>query len=361
MKRIFTTICITLITMVAVSAQTFEFNTKFAANENGGAIVSEVYTENQNELRITAEEYGKDACDYAWFYNSEGSLVLTGCGASNASDITKILTLEKVDRSTFSPVSINFRPIAYRPYPTSPYELTNLEVQGFRNGAQVGIVYYNNLPAEQDVNLVFNADFVNIDQVKFKVYHQDLMVNQFVMSASLPVTLVSFQAEPTDAGTLLTWNTVDEFQASNFEVQGSGDGKSFQTVGSVQAGSTHGAYEFLYSNGPLKKYFRLKMNDEDGSYAYSKIVAVGFVEKGPKVQFVAFPNPVKGSLRIHVPDKGLPETSVAILDIHGKSILVQNRLVLRAGEGTIECPSHLAPGSYIIKVGNYQAQRISIQ
>lgn len=47
-------------------------------------------------------------------------------------------------------------------------------------------------------------------------------------------------------------------------------------------------------------YYRLKLVDKDGSYSYSKILAVS-TDK-PESDFMLYPNPTSGNLTLDVPD-----------------------------------------------------------
>ncbi|MCB0634840.1 MAG: T9SS type A sorting domain-containing protein [Saprospiraceae bacterium] len=103
----------------------------------------------------------------------------------------------------------------------------------------------------------------------------------------------------------LNWKTLSEFNNGFFDIQQSGDGVVFETIGSVEGQwnalkSTE--YEFLDLH-PLagRNYYRLMMVDNDGSTVYSQVRTVDF-EETPAAAVTEdwnisyFPNPSRGSV-----------------------------------------------------------------
>lgn len=98
----------------------------------------------------------------------------------------------------------------------------------------------------------------------------------------LPVTLTDFTAKSQGNAVLLTWNTANEQNNKNFEIQSSQNGTNFNTAGIVSSkGSGAHAYYFEdakpnTSNGSV--YYRLKQNDIDGSTEFSSILKIDILE-----------------------------------------------------------------------------------
>ncbi|SEJ22581.1 Por secretion system C-terminal sorting domain-containing protein [Dyadobacter sp. SG02] len=118
---------------------------------------------------------------------------------------------------------------------------------------------------------------------------------------SLPVTLISFAGKKEESKTKLVWATSTEVNSDFFEVQHSlNPGKNWIPIGTVATkGSplSKAAYDFVHDHpaGGIN-YYRLKMVDKDGSFAFSKIVAVTFAKTTGS--WLAYPNPVKDRLTI---------------------------------------------------------------
>ena len=122
-----------------------------------------------------------------------------------------------------------------------------------------------------------------------------------VMSAVLPVDLSIFKISQVQHNPELTWKTQSERNVQAFEIQKSIDAVKFETVGSVQASgnsTTPQYYAFKdAAHNAVATYYRLKMVDKDGSFAFSWVIALNAVT--PKNKFNVYPNPTKdGSLNL---------------------------------------------------------------
>jgi hypothetical protein len=93
---------------------------------------------------------------------------------------------------------------------------------------------------------------------------------------SLPVVLKSFEgnASGIDCTATLTWQTVSEQGSWAYEVQSSGDGQDFTTLGTVPSKNrlTGATYTYRAGSLPEARYFRLKLLDVAGAATYSPVV-----------------------------------------------------------------------------------------
>ncbi|OKL40155.1 T9SS type A sorting domain-containing protein [Pontibacter flavimaris] len=98
------------------------------------------------------------------------------------------------------------------------------------------------------------------------------------MPAPLPVELAHFKASLRSAIVELQWQTASEDQNSHFVVERSADGKAFEGIGMVAGhGTTALTTNYTFQDQvplPGASYYRLRQVDLDGSYTYSKVVAV---------------------------------------------------------------------------------------
>ena len=122
-------------------------------------------------------------------------------------------------------------------------------------------------------------------------------------SKPMPVTLVSFNATGENNTAILVWSTSWESNSQGFEVQRSHDAAHWLTIGSVAAqgeSSTVSGYMFK-DIAPLggSNYYRLRMVDQDGTFAFSRIVVVDFGQ----TRSVVSPNPA--NQRINLTGTGL--------------------------------------------------------
>lgn len=162
---------------------------------------------------------------------------------------------------------------------------------------------------------------------------------------SLPVTLVQFTATTEKGIAQLTWSTSEESNAQQFEVERSSNGRNWTQIGIVAAiGGANGHQNYHTTDAsPISgiNYYRLKMVDLDGTFAYSTIKSVK-ISAGQKVSTYVYPNPASDKLVIA---SGTSEiASVNIYNSNGKLALSVSKLV----NNEVEISS-LPAGKYFVK------------
>ncbi|TDX01066.1 hypothetical protein [Dinghuibacter silviterrae] len=165
----------------------------------------------------------------------------------------------------------------------------------------------------------------------------------------LPVTLVSFTAE-TGLGNActLTWTTSMEDAVKDFDVEYSTDGKTFNSLATVTA--HHEASTYTYPTVLQgKTWFRLRVDNEDGTYTYSEVVEADYQgEKAASGNTIAIqPNLVRGSTLNIVSNMQTTQTGEwLVIDMTGRIVLhTQAQLVQGASNTALLLPS-LASGMY---------------
>lgn len=167
-----------------------------------------------------------------------------------------------------------------------------------------------------DENIVWN-EALERWEVKFDVTG---FSGFFVGSANspLPVTLVSFEGKRNDAGAVeLVWKVTEQVNIARYEVEYSPNGKDFIAVGSVTANdSDQTSYRFTDSrrNGPVA-YYRLRVVEQDGSYAFSRIVSMALPTGD---QLAIYPVPARDYLWIE--GVGLKDARIRIIDLQGRVV-----------------------------------------
>ncbi len=180
------------------------------------------------------------------------------------------------------------------------------------------------------------------------------------VSGGLPVTLLFFKARAQENIVFLTWQTTQEINASHFEIHRSPDARAWHAIGTLPAKGS-GSYSFTdnspfdYARGssfstlnfPLStpSYYRLKITDLDGSFAYSRIEAVSF-DKGNKGLAVRiYPNPANsGKVTIDLPGTGGEPVHIQVFDLPGKEI---HSVKAAAMELDV---SRFSPGVYLVRI-----------
>jgi Concanavalin A-like lectin/glucanases superfamily len=118
-------------------------------------------------------------------------------------------------------------------------------------------------------------------------------------AAPLEVELIDFKAQIKDVKAELTWQTASEIAVKNFDIEKSLDGKKFGKIGETSANNTPSVYSAFDEDFTNSSYYRLKMNDLDGRYDYSKIV---YLEKGSGKGIKILRN-TEGRLSVETDDK----------------------------------------------------------
>jgi len=175
--------------------------------------------------------------------------------------------------------------------------------------------------------------------------------NPLTGRAPLPVQLLSFTAARQGTAVRVAWATASEKNSAYFVVQRSADSRTFADVEKVAAqGNSLNRHDYTSLDAtPLAglSYYRLRQVDQDGTIAYSPVVAVRFDGQAAAPALVAYPNPSAGQ-RIQLLTTNLAATggTVQLFDNVGRLVLTK---VANAGtvETTIEPAQPLASGIYI--------------
>jgi hypothetical protein len=159
-----------------------------------------------------------------------------------------------------------------------------------------------------------------------------------------PVVLKSFEGRTsgTDCTATLTWQTVSEQGSWAYEVQSSGDGQDFTTLGTVPSKNrlTGATYTYRAGTLPEARYFRLKLLDVAGAATYSPVVVVDAACTAS--QLLIAPNPARDQATV----RGLPPGRSQALLYNATGQCVASA----SGQGSIALPlSELPAGVYLLK------------
>jgi alpha-tubulin suppressor-like RCC1 family protein len=172
------------------------------------------------------------------------------------------------------------------------------------------------------------------------------------VGSALPVELIYFTALSEGSNAILNWATASESNSKGFGIERSIDSRQWQSIGFVESQAINGnskatsQYKFTDPNSAVGiYYYRLKMIDNDGTFAYSRITSVRFTEAS-NTAFV-YPNPATEYVQLNI--ASLASISlVEVLDANGTVIYKSGKL-LREGISV----GNFKNGIYLIKV-NYK-------
>jgi hypothetical protein len=174
----------------------------------------------------------------------------------------------------------------------------------------------------------------------------------------LAVDLLSFQGEKRDKTSVLTWTTVGERNLSNYIIERSGDGVLFMPIGVELARAKSDTEKVVYEYTdtepvPSINYYRLRMENTDKTFKYSKIVTLDFLED---ITIKAYPSPFSTdvTIEIDVPQNSTGDMTVNMVDAKGQVVFTKK--IVGAGRKTSfnVRTDDFSSGTYIlwIKKGN---------
>jgi hypothetical protein len=166
-----------------------------------------------------------------------------------------------------------------------------------------------------------------------------------VYNAVLPVQLATFELNQQGETVQLNWNTASEINALNFEIERSTDGVLFEKIGtvlSIGAVARLQNYSFI-DRSPINgvNYYRLRMNDIDGHYDYSKTLQAK-LEVNSKIELIntLIQNQLLASTNM--------STTYTIRNTSGQVMITAQ---LQEGTNNIACDA-FAPGIYLFHANN---------
>jgi hypothetical protein len=172
----------------------------------------------------------------------------------------------------------------------------------------------------------------------------------------LPVELSSFTANSNGRNIQLNWSTKTEKNSDRFEIQRSlASSLNWAVVGNVKAAVlSNSTKNYSYSDTKLQsgKYqYRLKMVDNNGSFAYSSIEATEVAVPKDFAVSQNYPNPFNPSTKI---DYQVPVDAKVIMEVYniaGQKVLELVNQQMSAGYYTVDFgASKLSSGVYIYRV-----------
>ncbi|WP_299759219.1 SGNH/GDSL hydrolase family protein [uncultured Pontibacter sp.] len=185
----------------------------------------------------------------------------------------------------------------------------------------------------------------------------------------LPVELIRFEAAKDSRGVQLEWVTASEKDNSRFEVERMQEGSAFKIIGAVAgAGNSNERITYTFKDTDLPEgilYYRLKQVDLDGSFSYSKMVAIHHtVAALPAVSL--YPNLTDGSEAVQLYATGFADAASVTISLYntmGKQLLKTTLQVQPQGtvDAAIQMPTKLPEGLYIVELnGNSYMQKLKL-
>ncbi len=163
----------------------------------------------------------------------------------------------------------------------------------------------------------------------------------------LPVHLTKFNVLLEGQLVNISWETTSEVNSEKFEIERSLNAKNWTKIGTVNVqGQNEKGSQYQFSDnlaGAKMVYYRLKMIDLDGTFAFSTIKSI-YTEKGAQPATYVFPNPASDKLFISEENTSGVK-NVFIYNLNGKIALNPGKI--NGNEVNIQA---LPAGKYMVRV-----------
>ena len=218
------------------------------------------------------------------------------------------------------------------------------EVDVFKNSdacATVGTVNAVRLAA---TNSTYNADYYL--QVSISSFSSFYFANK-LLTAILPVKIISFTGKRTTAGNTLQWNANCN-GAVDFYIERSTNGIDFTTIGNIAATNCNQLFNYIDNSFTAQQnYYRLKIIESGQVTGYSPVVVIQLGKSNTRLSMLS--SFVKGSAIIVYADAENAETIQLVLTDITARLILQKAFALNSGSNTLSIDvGHLAAGIYWI-------------
>jgi hypothetical protein len=140
----------------------------------------------------------------------------------------------------------------------------------------------------------------------------------------LPLTITNFEGQANHGTVLLNWNTSNEINTKNFNIEKSVDGSNYYVIGTVNASGNSNSikkYSFTDANPGIDNYYRLHSYDVDGSNKLSKVVRIRMDNINQNIFVVN--NPFHNNLTVRMAVTPQQKISCELTSVSGAVILKQ--------------------------------------
>ncbi len=170
----------------------------------------------------------------------------------------------------------------------------------------------------------------------------------------LPVKLLSFNAEKENNDVLLRWQTSDEYNMKEYEIQKADNNNHYKTIAIISARNDSKNENYTYKDETAfivssTVQYRLKQIDNNGKVEYSKIISVKALSTAG---IFVFPNPYSGVLKLQVNMANAQMVAINIYNMQGLLVAFEKPVFLNSIVNTTSVPSAalLKNGVYFLKL-----------
>jgi hypothetical protein len=143
----------------------------------------------------------------------------------------------------------------------------------------------------------------------------------------LGAEISNFSVFKKDGNVSLQWLGTNDQKDITYEIEYSKDNESWQTAGTVPAGSapigTVAQYQYQYNTSKIdvgEIYFRIKRTDPEGKIVYSVVKAVNLQQEDQRPGIQIYPNPVTQKILIQFDEQQTGNFSLELVNTMGQVI-----------------------------------------
>ncbi len=174
---------------------------------------------------------------------------------------------------------------------------------------------------------------------------QECVSYSYADASLLPLETITVSASYENGRNVVRWETVGEYDLEGFEVQKSIDAKHFESITHVPATNELGLNKYVEYDLTLSYsddlFYRIKINELDGSYRYSNIVSA-YRPTGDEVHMVPTS---ASSVQLYLPEEQ-SNAQYAVIGLEGK---ILSRGKINSQTQTIDLRS-FPSGMYAVQV-----------
>jgi len=170
-----------------------------------------------------------------------------------------------------------------------------------------------------------------------------------ILSTVLPVSLSDFKGRLNSSDVELDWTSSTEQDLDFFDVEKSTDGKTFYSIGKVNAiGNSSSAQRYTLKDVQLNEvnYYRLKMVNADGSFDYSKVIVIKAA--GIRQNIWVMSNPFNDYIDLRL-SKQANNTRLQLLATDGKMI-AEKAIAKPPSQIRWQLNTSLSKGVYFLRI-----------
>jgi hypothetical protein len=170
------------------------------------------------------------------------------------------------------------------------------------------------------------------------------------ISAPVAITGLNFSGRLVNNFAALNWTTITETNSRDFDIEKSGDGIFFHSIGSVSAAGNSSASKQYYFNDPAMvnavQFYRIKQNDILGNYVYSNIIRL----QSSKAGISLWPNPFTDNINLQFAENVNGAATALLSDVSGRKLAMVTKTVSGNTWNINFSKPYMTRGTYILQV-----------